>query len=233
MAFITQKHQSNCGAYALAYWKWLETEKLPEKEQAEAEAKEEMEVEEITNLILFGKDAPNQALTQYCDPVKMINYLTSMHGLAKNQITFFSGEKGKPVDGLLELMLNVLPEDPDSECTIIKNWLETGLVARKAPPENWQGYLISLAVALFREPGNDNAPTTEELSNSQRIHYVLVQRVGSNTQVYNSWDGFARPGEGYLQGKLLATGTHAESDDPTYYNRLYFLRAGILISKIS
>lgn len=225
MAFITQKNQSNCGAYALAYWKWLETGEPSEKEQVE-------EVEEITSSILFGEDAPFPALAQYCDPAKMINYLTSVRGLDRNQIKFYSGEEGGPVDGLLKLMLNMLPEDPGSEHTIIiKNWLQTGLVIRQTLPESWQRYLISLAVALFREPGNHNAPTTEELSNSQRIHYVLVRRGDSNTQVYNSWDGFARPGEGYLQNKLLATGTHAESDDPTYYNRLYFLRAGILIPK--
>ena len=232
--FIIQENRPNCGAFAVAYYHWL-TSGIPEAEgtQEEQEQAQKEEVEEITEEVLFGTDNPVRGLENYCDPVKMITYMTSVLGVDEAKIKFYSGGAGNPADVLLEAMLSTASEEnPNCEGKLVARWLEDGLIQRAAVPAAWTGYLLSLGYALSRSKLSDEQPLPlAELANFAAVHYALVKRTSESIEIMNSWDGHFLPGAGYMANTaLLKTGPYAGNEKSPNYNRLQFLSAGILIT---
>lgn len=218
--FIIQKNLPNCGAFALAYYKWLTSGEPTEEEQ-------ESLVAHITQEILFNGDAPVPGLEQFCDPIKMISYLMDTLGIAKERIKFYSGGPGNIVDELLERMIG-----SEGEKARLDGWLADGLVVRSAAPREWTGYFITLCVGLSRRDLDSEAPLPmEQIANPGAMHYALVQRGDGGAMAINSWDGVPIPADDYISGTLLLkTGSDADDEQSHNLNRLQYINAGILIA---
>lgn len=213
MPYPKQQNKPNCGAYAIAYYHGDRDGFVPTQGEIDA----------ITDAIKFGEQSPVDGLEEFCDPVKMMNYLKSKLNVNEDRIKFYAGPNDGPVDRLMQRMLL------GPEAKTIDEWINDNRVLRTNVPVEWQGYLISLCYAhlLFEVP--DGPKNFADLQDPARIHYMLVHRTDANVHGMNSWDGEYKIANEYLDGKLYVTGDHPDDID-IYFNRLQFLYAGILIA---
>lgn len=79
MAFITQTDLdgNSCGAFTIAYWKWLKNGRNPNNRTL-APTEDKNEIKKIYELIKFYSNAPAMALEDNCNPINMMCLLDSL-----------------------------------------------------------------------------------------------------------------------------------------------------------
>ncbi len=177
MPFPTQTYKNNCGAFCACYFNWLEAGRTPEKGPQPGD--DDM-INDVYKAVMVGDAAVPSLPYDYCDPVKMIDFLRKFEN---TDAAFYLSEKSA-VNGILkEMRADGAPEkDKIDE-------LEAGGRLRYSPPVVPEKGQAAIAVYYV-----------VEAKGSQLIgmHYLLFRR-GEKGQLfcYNPWRGEADPVTGY------------------------------------
>jgi hypothetical protein len=204
MAYITQGGLPNCGAFAVAYYKWA-------KSGVYDEPTSHTQVAQIYDTIRFPSGYFHVNLRGLSNPVKIMQSIQPMPVFYYNART------------IVECLLGMLKDGHGPDKETIEGW-ETSAppkVVASSPPIDANGYLISLCYMISR---NEIISETEDKAypadsgaakaisdllfsngigavNPLNVHYTLIKIQNGMYTMLNSWDGEERelPG-GFMNG---------------------------------
>jgi hypothetical protein len=171
--FVTQNPYPDmmCGAYTLAYYKWLKSGKT----YSENETEDRTEVVTIYNQVVFGPSYSKvdvrgmgvQNFTAYNNPVKMLDYAVEV--LGKSTAKFYY-DRNNPA--LVSIKNSVETNDPALMTKHSDRTLNLGIPALNVG---------QFALVLFR------------VGNGVALHWVLCHNTGNGLVFYDPYFGEARP----------------------------------------
>ncbi|SFR68027.1 hypothetical protein [Anaeromicropila populeti] len=200
MSFIIQRMDSMCGAYGLAYWKWMH---FDEREPVDGELEGDYAyVKAIYAMIQFAGNAPKKELAQYSNPIDMMYWVKEQ--TIDHPVCFYTG--GSPViNNIMDLMK--VPNAPQKN--LYDELIELGQIKTSSITLAEKQYAIMIfTVERLAKPTED--------SEFPLFHTALTVRRDGQLYLINSWDGNERlitedqfngkDSISYPMDKLISTG---------------------------
>ena len=166
--FVTQKPYPDmmCGAYSLAFYKWLSSGKT----YSENEATDRAEVTAIYNQVMFGTSYAKANVTgvtvSSSNPVKMLDYSVEVLGKSKAKLCFDSNNPA-----LVSIKKTIETIDASLMAKHSDRILAIGIPALDVG---------QYAVVLFR------------VGKSTSLHWILCHNTGNGLMAYDPYFGEAR-----------------------------------------
>ncbi|SFR68036.1 hypothetical protein [Anaeromicropila populeti] len=206
MPFIQQQNDTMCGAYALAYWKWMCFSKR--NLSAPPQDNDINYVKSIYGIVKFGGNAPVPSLAEDADPINMMYWYENI--MPDSSVSFYTGDNEtiKKLIGLISAVgapqkvlydeLNNLGQIISSTITLMNGQYAIMLYSHTPKAQlaaaNAGGNAQAVPADAKPEVNMDPSPAiaTPAATTSPSLHYMLTYRLNGTFYILNSWDGYEK-----------------------------------------